>query len=121
MISGDWRWIQASALHWPHRPEFHFWAFDLQWWWIGIFDQSMTTHDAFGMAQWQWLKKMWINLHMGMTDDCQAERNALRRIWPELIALLCHFHILQVATHFDYGPDLHSLLLDLKDFPFRWT
>ena len=65
MISGDWRWIQASALHWPHRPEFHFWAFDLQWWWIGIFDQSMTTHDAFGMAQWQWLKKMWINLHMG--------------------------------------------------------
>ena len=66
MISGDWRWIQASALHWPHRPEFHFWAFDLQWWWIGIFDQSMTTHDAFGMAQWQWLKKMWINLHMGL-------------------------------------------------------
>ena len=59
--------------------------------------------------------------HLGMTDDCQAERNALRRIWPELIALLCHFHILQVATHFDYGPDLHSLLLDLKDFPFRWT
>ena len=56
--------------------------------------------------------------HLGMTDYCQAERNALRRIWPELIALLCHFHILQVATHFDYGPDLHSLLLDLKDFPF---
>ena len=25
----------------------------------------MTTHDAFGEAQWQWLKKMWINLHMG--------------------------------------------------------
>ena len=25
----------------------------------------MTTHDAFGMAQWQWLKKVWINLHMG--------------------------------------------------------
>ena len=53
------------ALHWPHRPKFHFWAFDLQWWWIGIFVQSMTTHGAFGMAQWQWLKKMWINLHMG--------------------------------------------------------
>ena len=38
---------------------------------------------------------------LGMTDDCPAERNALRRIWPELIALLCHFHILQVAICFD--------------------
>ena len=34
---------------------------------------------------------------LGMTDDCPAERNALRSFWPDLIALLCHFHILQVA------------------------
>ena len=34
--------------------------------------------------------------HLAMTDDCLAERNALRTVWPAMIALLCHFHILQV-------------------------
>ena len=44
---------------------------------------------------------------LGMTDDCPAERNTLRRIWPELVALLCHFHILQVAMYFDYIDYIH--------------
>ena len=84
MISGDWRWIQALALHWPHRPEFHFWAFDLQWWWIGIFDQSMTTHDAFGMAQWQWLKKVWINVKVENTMmSVDADIKKIHEIWDE--------------------------------------
>ena len=32
-----------------------------------------------------------------MTDDSDAERNALRMLWPESNCLLCFFHILQVG------------------------
>ena len=44
---------------------------------------------------------------LGMTDDCPAKRNTLRRMWPELVAMLCHFHILQVAMYFDYIDYIH--------------
>ena len=30
-----------------------------------------------------------------MTDDCRAERSALKNVWPESTLLLCQFHILQ--------------------------
>ena len=30
-----------------------------------------------------------------MTDDCTAERNALKRNWPRSRQLLCQFHVLQ--------------------------
>ncbi|XP_043199331.1 uncharacterized protein LOC122369031 [Amphibalanus amphitrite] len=32
-----------------------------------------------------------------MTDDCQAERNALSAVWPEARLLLCTFHVLQAV------------------------
>ena len=32
-----------------------------------------------------------------MTDDSQAERNALKDVWPDAILLLCIFHYLQVC------------------------
>ena len=32
---------------------------------------------------------------LGMTDDSDAERNALRSVWPQMELLLCHFHVLQ--------------------------
>lgn len=30
-----------------------------------------------------------------MTDDCKAERNALRAIWPTAVLILCAFHVLK--------------------------
>ena len=32
---------------------------------------------------------------MFITDDCEAERNALKLVWPESVQLLCIFHYLQ--------------------------
>lgn len=32
---------------------------------------------------------------MFITDDCEAERNALKEVWPEAKLLLCIFHYLQ--------------------------
>ena len=32
---------------------------------------------------------------MFITDDCEAERNALKSVWPESVQLLCIFHYLQ--------------------------
>jgi len=32
-----------------------------------------------------------------MTDDCDALRNALRRVWPKSKLLLCHFHVMQAV------------------------
>jgi MULE transposase domain len=32
-----------------------------------------------------------------MTDDCDAEKNALSTVWPESIVLLCTFHVLQAV------------------------
>ena len=33
---------------------------------------------------------------LGLTDDAPPERNALRKAWPLMELLLCHFHVLQV-------------------------
>ena len=33
---------------------------------------------------------------LGLTDDAPSERNALRKAWPLMELLLCHFHVLQV-------------------------
>ena len=30
-----------------------------------------------------------------ITDSCDAERNALRKVWPQFSLFLCIFHILQ--------------------------
>ena len=32
---------------------------------------------------------------LGATDDSEVIRNALRRAWPEIVLLLCQFHLLQ--------------------------
>ena len=32
---------------------------------------------------------------VGLTDDSDIIRNSLRKIWPQMVLLLCHFHILQ--------------------------
>ena len=32
---------------------------------------------------------------LGLTDDASVERNALRKVWPLMELLLCHFHVLQ--------------------------
>ena len=32
---------------------------------------------------------------LGLTDDSEPERKSLRRVWPNMVVLLCHFHVLQ--------------------------
>ena len=37
---------------------------------------------------------------LGITDDCDAERNALQTAWPSIELLLCQFHVLQSNWQF---------------------
>ena len=34
---------------------------------------------------------------LALTDDANAERNALKHTWPSMILLLCLFHVLQAV------------------------
>jgi len=38
-----------------------------------------------------------------MTDDCTAERNALLKVFPESISLLCQFHVLRAAWRWQWN------------------
>lgn len=49
--------------------------------------------------------------HVFMTDDSSAERNAIRRVWPESELKLCLFHVAQALWRWIWDSK-HSILLD---------
>lgn len=44
---------------------------------------------------------------VGLTDDSSEERNSLRTVWPLMVLLLCHFHILQANWQWIYSAQNH--------------
>ena len=40
-----------------------------------------------------------------MTDDCAAERNAIKSVWPHAVLLLCVFHLLQALWRWLWDSD----------------
>ena len=51
--------------------------------------QNMLPQDAF------YGRGPLLGPSLGLTDDSEPERKSLRRVWPNMTVLLCHFHVLQ--------------------------
>ena len=51
--------------------------------------QTMLPQDAF------YGRGPILGPSLGLTDDSERERKSLRRVWPNMVVLLCHFHVLQ--------------------------
>ena len=51
---------------------------------------------------------------LGLTDDSDAERNALRIVWPLIQLLLCFFHVLQAHWQFIFKSESK---IEKKDKP----